>query len=409
MFIDKNPTLVEWMTKGIAVAAGLSFALSGLSFVFGGVFKAISFTTTALKWLKVGQAAYLVSTAAGTTATGGFVAALKAMNLAFLTNPVFLIIAGLATAALLIYKYWEPIKAFFIGIWNKISGPLLIFWNFLKTIFFNFTPLGFIINNWSPITTFFSGLWDRVKKLFNVAFTVVKFLFLNFTPYGLIFKHWSKITTFFSGLWDGVKKIFSIAWQAIKFLFLNFTPYGLIIKHWSTILNFFGTLWQKVKDVFFTAVSWIGKLGSQFFNAGKNIVSAIWNGIKSMANKPIEAIQKIVKKIRDFLPFSPAKTGPLKDIHKIKLIETIAQSIKPNSLVNAVNDVMLKVNANMGNSTSGQQLNPFRTQSNLNFSPVINLSGPATKQDARNITESIKGEFKKLMKEYTSNQKRVSY
>ncbi|KQC02099.1 phage tail tape measure protein [Pedobacter sp. Hv1] len=408
-FIDRNPELVSWLTKAIAFSAGLSFAVSGLSFAFGGVSKIISYTTSTLKILRAGQLAYLTATAAGSSASVSFTAALKAMNMAFLTNPIFLIIAGIATAALLIYTYWEPIKAFFINLWNKISGPLSILWEFIKMVFWNFSPYGIVIKNWGKIANFFSGLWSGIKKIFNSGLQLIKFLFLNFTPYGLIFKHWSSITKFFSWIWNNVKIIFSKVWNWIKFLFLNFTPYGLIIKHWSTISAFFSKVWAKVKDIFFSAVSWIGNLHLKFFNAGKNMVSAIWNGIKAMASKPIEAIKAIVGKIRDFFPFSPAKTGPLKDIHKIKLIETIANTIKPKSLVKAVNDVMVKVGGISGSNNNPIRMNPFNGGSTVHFSPVINLSGSATKEDGKMITESLKSQFNRLMKEHKENKQRIAY
>lgn len=408
-FIDRNPELVSWLTKAIAFSSGLSFAVSGLSFAFGGVAKIISYTTSTLKILKSGQLAYLTATAAGSTASVGFTAALKAMNLAFLTNPIFLIIAGIATAALLIYKYWDPIKAFFIYLWNKISGPLSVLWSFIKAIFLNFTPLGVIIEHWGPISTFFSAIWDKVKKVFQVAWTWIKFLFLNFTPYGLIIKHWDKISFVFKIIWDKVKKIFSATWNWIKNLLLNFKPFSLIVNNWSKIMDFFSGLWSNIKNILFKAINWFVGLNLKFFNAGKNIISAIWNGIKAMASKPIEAIKAIVSKIRDFFPFSPAKTGPLKDIHKIKLIETIANTIKPKSLVKAVNDVMVKVGGISGSNSNPIRMNPFNGGSTVHFSPVINLSGSATKEDGKMITESLKSQFNRLMKEHKENKQRIAY
>ena len=65
-------------------------------------------------------------------------------------------------------------------------------------------------------------------------------------------------------------------------------------------------------------------------------MTSIWEGIKSMASKPIQAIQDVVKKIREYLPFSPAKRGPLMDLHRVKIVETIAQAIKPAPLVRAM-------------------------------------------------------------------------
>lgn len=39
-----------------------------------------------------------------------------------IANPIGAAIAGVAVAALLIYKYWEPIKAFFIALWDGIKA-----------------------------------------------------------------------------------------------------------------------------------------------------------------------------------------------------------------------------------------------------------------------------------------------
>lgn len=55
----------------------------------------------------------------------------------------------------------------------------------------------------------------------------------------------------------------------------------------------------------------------KFFNAGKNIVTSIAAGIKSAIGKVTSAISEVTQKIRDYLPFSPAKEGPLKDLNKL--------------------------------------------------------------------------------------------
>ncbi|WP_116963103.1 hypothetical protein [Fastidiosibacter lacustris] len=46
----------------------------------------------------------------------------KLVSRLFLTNPIGLAITGIAAAALLIYKYWEPIKDFFAGLWDGIKN-----------------------------------------------------------------------------------------------------------------------------------------------------------------------------------------------------------------------------------------------------------------------------------------------
>jgi len=51
----------------------------------------------------------------------------------------------------------------------------------------------------------------------------------------------------------------------------------------------------------------------------------------------LNKIGKHAQIIRDYLPHSPAKTGALKDLNKVKIIETIVSTMKPQPLVNAMN------------------------------------------------------------------------
>ena len=50
--------------------------------------------------------------------------AFNAMKLAMATNPIGLVLMGLATAAVLIYKNWEPIKGFFTGLFDGIKATV---------------------------------------------------------------------------------------------------------------------------------------------------------------------------------------------------------------------------------------------------------------------------------------------
>src|SRR5690625_1685083 len=72
----------------------------------------------------------------------------------------------------------------------------------------------------------------------------------------------------------------------------------------------------------------VTNMGKNFFNAGKNIVTSIADGIKGAIGKVTGAIKNVTQKIRDFLPFSPPKTGPLIDIMDVKWGETIGSGIE---------------------------------------------------------------------------------
>ena len=54
----------------------------------------------------------------------------------------------------------------------------------------------------------------------------------------------------------------------------------------------------------------LGGIGMSLYNSGRNLITGFLNGIKSMASAPVEAIQDMAGRMRDLLPFSPAKEGP---------------------------------------------------------------------------------------------------
>lgn len=274
-----------------------------------------------------------------------------------------------------------------------------------------------IYSNWGAIKAFFIRLWESIKQLFSKAWAGIKNIFLNYTPQGLIYKNWDKIKAFFLNLWASVKAIFTATWEGIKAMFFNYTPLWLVIKHWDKIVGLFSGIWDRVKTVFSNWVSYVLGLGSRFFAAGKNIVNSIWNGIKSMANKPIEAIADMTKKMREYLPFSPAKTGALKDIHRVKIVETIAQTMKPAPMLKAIGVVTqatrdaFSARAFSGGAT-GAAGNPStgggRGSVSVTFAPVINANGG----DAKSIVEELrklKPEFLKMIKDEMDRDARKKY
>lgn len=150
---------------------------------------------------------------------------------------------------------------------------------------------------------------------------------------------WKPLGDFFRTLWDLIKAIFKAGIAVIKYLFLNFTPLGLVFKHWDKLAPYWNKIWNNVKEIFTGVVNFIFGLGSKFFEAGKNIIMMIGHGIKEGAKYAVDAMTNAMKKVRNLLPFSPAKDGPLRDIHRIRLIETIAENIKPNILLDKMRTV----------------------------------------------------------------------
>lgn len=142
----------------------------------------------------------------------------------------------------------------------------------------------------------------------------------------------------------------------------------------------------------------------ELYQAGKNIIDSIVDGITAKAEALYGKVKELTQKVREFFPFSPAKRGPLMDIHKIKFAETIAMAIKPQPVMKAVSAV-----AGAMASTPGVSPKAGGGGGNITFAPVINLSGSATQADGQMLTDKLKQEFKRLMDDYSRGKARVAY
>jgi len=76
--------------------------------------------------------------ALGAAAAGRVVAGLRAaavaaraFGLALMANPIGLVVAAIAAAALLVWYYWEPIAEFFTGLWSDVQGSFEGFSSFV--------------------------------------------------------------------------------------------------------------------------------------------------------------------------------------------------------------------------------------------------------------------------------------
>lgn len=278
--------------------------------------------------------------------------------------------------------------------------------------------IGGVAKAFSIGVSVFTGVTKAITFVGN-AFKILRFIMMAnpvvaivaavaFAAYMLI-KHWDKVKAFFTRLWAGVKTIFNGALKLVKGYLLNFTPPGLIYKHWDKISAFFVRIWNAAKQPFIDAWNWVKGFGKNFYDAGANILKMLWDGIKSMAMKPVEAIKDVVKKIRDHLPFSPAKVGPLRDIHRVKLIETIAEGIKPASLVNKMQNVLRFAMDPFNNTRATMPAHAGSIGGGASFSFNITVNGGASKDDGQNIATEIRKQFERLIKDHKAQQARVSF
>jgi len=102
----------------------------------------------------------------------------------------------------------------------------------------------------------------------------------------------------------------------------------LVVEVVSGITGKISDVFNAGKDLAQEALDGVENIATSFFDAGKNIVSSIIDGIKAAPQNITSAIKEMAGAARDFLPFSPAKKGPLKDLDKLDFGGPIEDSLK---------------------------------------------------------------------------------
>lgn len=353
-FAEANPTLVKTALMIMMVSAAIltvgSMALMyvGSMMMFGGhAMQAASMAGKAFVWM---------STTA-LPALGSVIAASWAWVAALMANPITWIVLAVIAAAVLIYKYWGPISGFFTKLWDGITAIFTRAINAIKSVFADGFVAGMVKLIKLPgevlrsamtalvgvISAGFVALWVNVKATAIAAWQAIP----------------GVINAVVSGFWTGVEAVKSGFFALVRAVptFLRAIASGVlngiasliegVAAVWDSLPGIIGgvvtILWTVLRewtplgffiDAFDSVTQWL--FGFSLVDAGANIINSIASGMKSMASRPVEIMRGIAQKMRNLLPFSPAKDGPLRDIHKIRLIETIAGSIKAAPLTMAM-------------------------------------------------------------------------
>ena len=235
----------------------------------------------------------------------------------------------------------------------------------------------------------------------------------------LIYKYWKPITAFFKGVWKGLKEGMQPLMPVFKQIVDALQP---IIKPVKAIIEWFKKLIKPVEDTggaaeamgvkFGKAIADIilkvAKLVAKIFEFGQKIGDMLAKGIRSKKKDTEGAINEHAQIIRDHLPHSPAKVGPLKDLNKLKIIETIVSTMKPAPLINAMNKNLglmvsgMKTNGKIGVGVGGGSFV-------INYSPTISMPNGANKEEFVKLLKQHKDEVVSLFKRELERRERLAY
>lgn len=127
-----NDSVSSWRAWGSALAEAITTVATVVATLVGWVAKLTARFAPVIKYVVIATAGWKMLGAGMWFGVKAFYAvwnALKALRLIFialkvvmLTNPILAILTAVAVAAYLIYENWEPIKAFFIDLWESVTG-----------------------------------------------------------------------------------------------------------------------------------------------------------------------------------------------------------------------------------------------------------------------------------------------
>ena len=192
-----------------------------------------------------------------------------------LTTPVGWAIMAIALAAMLIYKYWNPIKAFFAGVIDGIMKGL-------EPVKPTLIALGEAFSGiWAAVRPFVQPIIDWFGELFSVN-QVAEGSTRSFgETFGLVIggilssvvQTGAMILDGWRMIFDGISSLVGSAWTEIKTAFDGglLGILGLILN-WSPIGAFY--------SAFAAVLSWFGiDLPAKFTEFGSNIIQGLWNGL----------------------------------------------------------------------------------------------------------------------------------
>ncbi|PGU28653.1 hypothetical protein COD66_24665 [Bacillus cereus] len=217
-------------------------------------------------------------------------------------------IAGVVAAGILLWKNWDFITAVAKNMWKIMKQE----WSEgTQRIEKAYNDMKRGASDWWADT---SNKWDNMvnkvstesAKMYNSAVTNYESMKSEAKRYlsGMVDDATNNFNSMVDSAWAGA----SYMWDAGVANAKNFTTGA------QNNLNNLGNIaWKGMRSM------WEGFWGwsSDLYNSGKGLLNSFTNGVINGFNGAIDAVYRGMKSIRQYLPFSPAKKGPLSDLDKL--------------------------------------------------------------------------------------------
>nr|WP_157750948.1 phage tail protein [Janthinobacterium svalbardensis] len=271
-FMERNPTVAKVMITAFAVLAGVLLVLGPLML---GIAALIGpYAMLHVMFAKMGMTGGVLTPILRGLG-GAFMWVGRAvlwLGRAFMLNPIGLAVTAIAGAVFLIYKYWEPIKAFFSGIWSHIKTAFAGGIGGVTTLIANWSPLGVFYRVFAGVLGWFGIALPA--KFSDFGSGLLRSMASGITSaLNVFYQCWEPVKTFFSGVWSQLKATCSGGLAGISALIINWSPVGVFYQAFAGVMSWFGI-----------------QLPAQFTEFGANILRGLVNGITGSMGAVKDAI-----------------------------------------------------------------------------------------------------------------------
>ncbi len=165
---------------------------------------------------------------------------------------------------------------------------------------------------------------------------------------GWVIANWDTVKEWWNNLWSGISDAAANAWANIK---------AAAISAWNGLLEWIAGLgasmlsglqnaWNSVLEYF---------SGLSLFESGSKLLGTFVDGLKSMAGSVVDSVKGVFQKVRNLMPFSDAKEGPLSTLtlSGSRLMTTFGEGVSQGgpALLANVKGQLAAVGKELGNAT----------------------------------------------------------
>ena len=266
--------IAAWAAMRLAGIKSIASVVAGFaSMVAAGVAAAASAVATAAvqvgAWVLLGAQSLL---AAAKVAAAWLIA----------MGPIALVIAAVVALVVVIVKNWDTIKATIAAAWKWVKDKTSAAWDAVKSATSSAV---------AAVVGFFTDLKDRAVATVNA----IKDFIVRYHPMAILWRLAREWIPKAIGQFVNLKARVVAKFGELKD--------GVVGKA-ESMLEFVRGLPARI-------LSGLGNIGRLLYDAGRNIIAGLIDGISSKIRAVRDKISSVAQTVRDFLPFSPAKDGPL--------------------------------------------------------------------------------------------------